>query len=77
MRKKNESIIHRLKPELRDPEILKRVRVQATDLTRERGVTWPVVSMGMVRGQKVSVPNAVNNFFTASGEGWRVVTAGA
>jgi len=31
----------------------------------------------MLRGQKVSLQNAVNKFFTAIGEVWRVVTAGA
>jgi hypothetical protein len=62
---------------LRDPEILKRFRVQATDFTRERVLTWPVVIMVMLRGQKVSLQNAVNKFFTAIGEVWRVVTAGA
>jgi len=33
--------------------------------------------MVMLRGQKVSLQNAVNKFFTAIGEVWRVVTAGA
>jgi Transposase DDE domain len=33
--------------------------------------------MVMLRGQKVSLQNAVNKFFTAVGEVWRVVTAGA
>jgi hypothetical protein len=62
---------------LRDPEILQRFRVQATDFTRERVLTWPVVIMVMLRGQKVSLQSAVNKFFTAIGEVWRVVTAGA
>ena len=62
---------------MRNPEILKRFRVQATDFTRERVLTWPVVIMVMLRGQKVSLQNAVNKFFTAIGEVWRVVTAGA
>ena len=51
--------------------------MQATDFTRERVLTWPVVIMIMLRGQKVSLPTAVNKFFSALGEGWRVVTASA
>ena len=51
--------------------------MQATDFTRERVLTWPVVIMIMLRGQKVSLQTAVNKFFRALGEGWRVVTASA
>ena len=54
-----------------------RFRVKATDFTRERVLTWPVVLMVMLRGQKVSLQNAVNKFFSAVGEVWRVVTASA
>jgi hypothetical protein len=56
---------------------MKRFRVQVTDFTRERVLTWPVVIMVMLRGQKVSLQNAVNKFFSAIGEVWRVVTASA
>lgn len=56
---------------------MKRFRVQATDFTRERVLTWPVVIMVMLRGQKVSLQTAVNKFFSALGEVWRVVTASA
>ena len=56
---------------------MKRFRVQATDFTRERVLTWPVVIMVMLRGQKVSLRNAVNKFFSALGQAWRVVTASA
>jgi len=48
-----------------------------TDFIRERVLTWPVVIMVMLRGQKVSLQNAVNKFFSAIGEVWRVVTASA
>lgn len=51
--------------------------MRATDFTRERGLPWPVVILVMVRGQKVSLQTAVNKFFSALGEGWRVVTASA
>ena len=51
--------------------------MQATDFTRERVLTWPVVIMVMLRGQKVSLQTAVNKFFSALGEVWRVVTASA
>ena len=51
--------------------------MQATDFTRERVLTWPVVVLLMLRGQKVALPTAVNKFFSAVGEGWRVVTASA
>jgi Transposase DDE domain len=56
---------------------MKRFRVQATDFTRERVLTWPMVIMIMLRGQKVSLQTAVNKFFSALGEVWRVVTASA
>lgn len=56
---------------------MKRFRVQATDFTRERVLTWPVVIMVMLRGQKVSLQTAVNKFFSALGAVWRVVTASA
>src|SRR5262245_48781998 len=51
--------------------------MQATDFTRERVLTWPVVIMVMLRGHKVSLQTAVNKFFSAVGEVWRVVTASA
>jgi Transposase DDE domain len=54
-----------------------RFRVQATDFTRERVLTWPVVIVIMLRGHKVSLQTAVNKVFSALGEMWRVVTAGA
>ena len=56
---------------------MKRFRVPATDFTRERGLTWPVGIMLMVRGQKVSLPTAGNKFFSALGAVWQVVTASA
>jgi len=56
---------------------MKRFRVQVTDFIRERVLTWPVVIMVMLRRQKVSLQNAVNKFFSAIGEVWRVVTASA
>jgi len=51
--------------------------VKATDFTRERVLTWPTVVVLMLRGQKVSLQNAVNKFFSAVGDVWRVVTASA
>jgi hypothetical protein len=74
---KNESIIERLKQELTAPAVVKRFRVKAKDFTRERVLTWPVVIVVMLRGQKVSLQTAVNKFFSAVGEVWRVVTASA
>jgi len=74
---KNESIIRRLKRELVSAAVRQRFRVQATDFTRERVLTWPVVLILMLRGQKVSLQTAVNKFFSAVGEVWRVVTASA
>ena len=74
---KNESIIRRLKRELGSAAVRQRFRVQATDFTRERVLTWPVVLILMLRGQKVSLQTAVNKFFSAVGEVWRVVTASA
>lgn len=54
-----------------------RFRVKVTDFTRARVLTWPVVSLLMLRGQKVALQTAVNKFFRAVGEVWRVVTASA
>jgi hypothetical protein len=74
---KNESIIRRLKRELVSTAVRHRFRVKATDFTRERVLTWPTVVMLMLRGQKVSLQNAVNKFFSAVGDVWCVVTASA
>jgi hypothetical protein len=74
---KNESIIHRLKKELRAPEVMRRFRVKATDFTRMRVLSWPVVIVLMLRGQKVALQTAVNKFFSAVGQVWAVVTASA
>jgi len=57
--------------------IRERFRVKATDFTRERVLTWPTVTVVMLRGQKVSLQTAVNKFFSAVGDVWRVVTASA
>ena len=40
-------------------------------------MTWPVVLVLMLRGQKVSLQTAVNKFFSALGRVWEVVTASA
>src|SRR6476659_3186583 len=77
MRDKNETIIRRLKQELSNGDVLKRYRVQETDVTRERVLAWPVVILVMLRGQKVALQTGVNKFFSALGEVWRVVTASA
>src|ERR1700740_1972061 len=74
---KNEAIIRRLKKEVRAAEVMRRFRVKATDFTRVRVLTWPVVIVLMLRGQKVSLQNAVNKFFSAIGRVWEVVTASA
>jgi hypothetical protein len=51
--------------------------VKETDFTRVRVLRWPVVIVMMLRGQKVALQTAVNKFFSAVGEVWRVVTASA
>jgi len=56
---------------------MRRFRVKATDFTRVRVLTWPVVIVLILRGQKVSLQNAVNKFFSALGRIWEVVTASA
>jgi hypothetical protein len=53
------------------------LRVKVTDFTRVRVLTWPVVLVLMLRGQKVSLQTAVNKFFSALGRIWDVVTASA
>ena len=57
--------------------MLNRFRVKATDFTRQRVLSWQVVVVLMLRGHKVSLQTAVNKFFSAVGELWRVVTASA
>ena len=57
--------------------MVRRFRVKATDFTRQRVLSWQVVIVMMLRGQKVSLQNAVNKFFSAVGDVWRVVTASA
>lgn len=52
--KKNEYLRARIKRELRSGEVLKRFRVKATDLTRQRVLSWPVVVGMSLRGHKVS-----------------------
>jgi len=42
-----------------------------------RVLTWPVVLVLMLRGQKVWLQTAVNKFFSALGRVWEVVTASA
>jgi Transposase DDE domain len=66
-----------VKGELGAAVVRERFRVQVTDFTRERVLTWPVVIILMLRGQKVALQTAVNKFFSAVGEVWRVVTASA
>ena len=56
---------------------VKRFQVEVTDFTRVRVLSWPVVRGLRLRGQKVSLRNAVNKFFSALGQAWRVVTASA
>jgi Transposase DDE domain len=74
---KNELIVRRVKRELGSASVKERFRVQGTDFTRERVLTWPVVILLMLRGQKVALQTAVNKFFSVMGEVWRVVTASA
>jgi len=66
-----------LKQELQAATVMRRFRVKATDFTRVRVLTWPVVIVLILRGQKVSLQNAVNKFFSALGRIWEVVTASA
>jgi hypothetical protein len=56
---------------------MRRFRGKATDFTRVRVLTWPVVIVLILRGQKVSLQIAVNKFFSALGRVWEVVTASA
>jgi hypothetical protein len=66
-----------LKKELRAADVMQRFRVQATDFTRVRVLTWPIVIVLILRGQKVSLQTAVNKFFSTLGRVWEVVTASA
>jgi len=67
----------RVKRELVSADVKERFRVRGKDFTRERVLTWPVVILLMLRGQKVALQTAVNKFFSALGAVWRVVTASA
>ena len=66
-----------MKKELRAADVRQRFRVQATDFTRVRVLTWPIVIVLILRGQKVSLQTAVNKFFSTLGRVWEVVTASA
>lgn len=56
---------------------MKRFRVKATDFTRKRVLSWPVVVVLIVSGHKVSLQNALNKFFRVLGRLAQVVTASA
>jgi hypothetical protein len=66
-----------LKKELRAADVRQRFRVQATDFTRVRVLTWPIVIVLILRGQKVALQRAVNKFLSTLGRVWEVVTASA
>ena len=51
--------------------------MKATNCTRVRVLTWPVVIVLILRGQKVALRNAVNKVFSALGRVWEVGTASA
>lgn len=57
--------------------MLQRVRVKATDFTRQRVLSWERVLVLMLSGHKVSLQNALNKCFRALGRVWEVVTASA
>jgi hypothetical protein len=56
---------------------VKRFRVKATDFTRQRVLSWPVVVVLILSGHKVSLQNALNKFFRVLGRLADVVTASA
>jgi len=56
---------------------MKRFRMKATDFSRQRVLSWRMVVVLMLSGHKVSRQNALNKFFRALGQVWRVVTASA
>jgi hypothetical protein len=66
-----------VKKEVQAADVMRRFRVKATDFTRVRVLTWPIVIVLILRGQKVSLQNAVNKFFSTLGRVWEVVTASA
>jgi hypothetical protein len=66
-----------LKQELTDAEVVKRFRVKATDFTRQRVLSWPVVVVLILSGHKMSLQNALNKLFRMLGRLVEVVTASA
>jgi hypothetical protein len=56
---------------------MRRFRVKATDFTRQRVLSGPVVVVLMLSGHKVSMQKALNKFFGVLGRVWQVVTASA
>jgi Transposase DDE domain len=56
---------------------VKRFRVKATDFTRQRVLSWPVVVVLILSGHKVSLQTALNKFFRVLGRVAEVVTASA
>lgn len=57
--------------------MLARFRVHATDFTRQRVLSWPLVVVMILRGHKVSLQTTVNKVFRALGVMWQGVTASA
>ena len=54
-----------------------RFRQAKTHFTRERVLSFGMVAVLILRGHKVSLQNALNKFFGALGEVFRVPTASA
>jgi hypothetical protein len=57
--------------------VVARFRVKATDFTRQRVLSWPLVVVMMLRGHKMSLQARVNKVFSALGLRWQVVSASA
>ena len=56
---------------------MSRFRIKVTNFTRQRALTFSTVVVLILSGHKVSMQNALNKFFRAIGELFRVVTASA
>lgn len=67
----------RLRNRLRRRRVQRRFSRREKDFTRNRKLTFGIVTLLILRGHKVSLQNGLNKFFTALGEVFKVPTASA
>ena len=66
-----------VRSELRSPQVVERYRRRAQDWTRQRKLSFVMVAVVILRGHKLSIPNAINKLFSALGLTDQIATPGA